>query len=459
MAAISGATDGTAPRPAVYRGVVVLLWLLAAWNASTCRGLFWDGSSFLVNILELGGFHDFYVARAHVDWVTQAPVLLLSQLGVRDTRLLAIVYSATLFGLPTALYHLALARARHDAVALGIMIAVVTTVYLPTGFFIVGEYNVAFASVAAATAVALMPRDHRRGDAILMCGLGILCLRSYEAMVYLGPLVAAAIVWSLRGARDPAARMLAGIAALAFAAAAVVSAATILDYWSHPHFAKVRTTSLDFWQNLQFAIPLAGFAISVALGLLRPSWLQGRGPLIVIGIAATALALTPWYRLLHPDSILYPPAHYLARQAAGVLLAALVVCLWLHVGWQRSPPAALAVLRLPAVSRRLVGAMVVLLVAAIVPDLALTGLWTSYFDRMTRLVDSRTGIIRARELPLLDWPDKLFAQDWSLPAFSAIVSRAPGRTFIVADKDYLSNPPFDPACGTLPRLAGYHWGG
>jgi hypothetical protein len=26
------------------------------------------------------------------------------------------------------------------------------------------------------------------------------------------------------------------------------------------------------------------------------------------------------------------------------------------------------------------------------------------------------------------------------------------------DNDYLSNPPFDPACGTLPRLKGYGWG-
>ena len=37
--------------------------------------------------------------------------------------------------------------------------------------------------------------------------------------------------------------------------------------------------------------------------------------------AALALALTPWYRLLSDYSILYPPSHYLARQAAGLLLA------------------------------------------------------------------------------------------------------------------------------------------
>jgi hypothetical protein len=444
---------------AAYRAVVVLLWGLAAYASVACRGLFWDGSSFLVNILDHGRFHDFYVARAHVDWVTQAPVLLFSEFGVRDTRLLSMAYSAALFGLPTALYHLALARVRHDAVLLGIVIAAVAAVYLPTSFFIIGEYNATFAAVTAGMAVTLTSRESRLGDASLLCMLGVFCVRSYEAMVYLGPLLAAAIVWSRRKDKDPATRILAGIAALAFIAAAVVSAATIADYWSHPHFTKVRAMSFDFWQNLQFAIPLVGLAICAAAGLCRAAWLQGRGPLIVVGISAGALALTPWWRLLHEHSILYPPSHYLARQAAGLLLAVLLVCMWLHVAWQRKPPPALATLRLSPVSQRLVAAMTVLVIAAAIPDVALTGLWSDYLGRLRNLVDSRQGIIHASDLPLLDWPDKLFAQDWSLPAMSAIVSRTPGRAFVRVDNDFLSNPPFDPTCGTLPRLAGYHWGG
>jgi hypothetical protein len=442
---------------AAYRVVVLLVWGLAAYATVTCRGLFWDGSSFLVNILDHGRFHDFYVARAHVDWVTQVPVLLLSELGVRDTRLLAMAYSAALFGLPTALYHLALARVRHDAVLLAIVIAAVVVVYLPTSFFIIGEYNATFAAVTAGMAVTLTARENRLGDAALLCVLGVFCVRSYEAMVYLGPLLAAAIVWSRRNDTDGATRVLAGIAALAFGAGAVVAAETIADYWTHPHFIKVRSMSFDFWQNLQSAIPLAGLALSTLVGLARPAWLQGRGPLVVMAIAATALSSTPWWRLLHEHSILYPPAHYLARQAAGLLLVSLLACMWLHVAWQRKPPLVLATLRLPAVSQRLVAAMTVLVIAAAIPDVALTGLWSDYLGRLRNQVDSRRGIIRASALPLLDWPDKLFAQDWSLPAMSAIVSRTPGRAFVRVDNDFLSNPPFDPACGTLPRLKGYGW--
>jgi hypothetical protein len=449
---------GAVPSSAGYRIVVLLLWALAAFATVTCRGLFWDGSSFLVNILDLGKVHDFYTARANVDWVTQLPVLLLSELGVRDTRLLAMAYSATLFGLPTALYHFALARVRGDAVLLGIAIAAIVMVWLPTSFFIAGEYNTAYAAALAAMAVALTNGARRLGDAVVLCLLGVLCVRSYESMVYLGPLLAAAIVWSMRDGGEASVRLLTAVAALAFMAAAVVAAVAIVDYWNHPHFVKVRTMSFGFWQNLQFVIPLVGLAICAAVAVARPRWLQGRGPLMVVAIAAAALVLSPWYRLLDDHSILYPPAHYLARQAAGSMLAILLVCMWLHVAWQRRPPSVFAVLRQPAVSRRLVLAMTVLIAAAAVPEVALTVLWSDYLARMQALVDGREGVIRARDLPVLDWPDKLFAQDWSLPAMSALISRTPGRAFVLADNDYLSNPPFDPACGTLPRLKGYHWG-
>lgn len=445
------------PPPAAYRVVVLLLWGLAAYATVTCRALFWDGSSFLVNILELGQVHDFYTARAHVDWVTQLPVLLLVGLGERDTHILAIVYSATLFGVPAALYHAALARARSDVVLLGIVIAAVATVWLPTSFFIVGEYNVAFAAAVLGMVITLRPGERRVSDAAMLCLLGLVCLRSYEAMVYLGPLLAAALAWSLRRDGEAAAKFIVAVAALAFAASAVVAATTIVDYWNHPHFMKVRALSLGFWQNLQFAIPLAALAICAVVGLLRPRWLRGNGPLFVVAAAGTALVSSPWWRLLDEHSILYPPSHYLARQAAGLLLAVLLLCMWLQVAWLTRAPAVFQTLRRPEVARRLVTAMTALVVAGAVPEVALTRLWSEYLDRMQKLVDTHTGIIRAGDLPLLDWPDKLFAQDWTLPAMSALVSRTPGRAYVLADKDYLSNPPFDPACGTLPRLEGYGW--
>ena len=102
-----------------YRVTVLLLWA-QAWPArlpaAACSGTARRSSP---TCWRRGGFHDFYPARAHIAWLTETPVLLLVKAGVRDMHLLAMVFSATLFAVPAALYHLALARVREHGHAAG----------------------------------------------------------------------------------------------------------------------------------------------------------------------------------------------------------------------------------------------------------------------------------------------------------------------------------------------------
>ena len=56
-----------------WRGAAALLWGLALWNALAYRGLFWDGASFLVHMIEHGQFHAGHTARSHILWATQWP--------------------------------------------------------------------------------------------------------------------------------------------------------------------------------------------------------------------------------------------------------------------------------------------------------------------------------------------------------------------------------------------------
>lgn len=446
------------PPAVAYRGTVLLLWGLAAWNAFACRGLFWDGASFLANLLETRTFHDFYPARAHVAWLTQWPVLLLVRAGVKDTHLLAIVFSATLLAVPAALYHLALARVRDRGALLAAVIAVIATVYLPTGFFIVGEYNIAYAAVTAVFAIALTGDAASRCDGGLLLALGLLCIASYEAMIYLGPLSAAVIVWSARRDGEPAGRLLALAAALAFLGAAVVSGSTIVEYWGHAHFVEVRGAAWRFWQNLQFVVVLAGFALIALVSLVLPWWLAGRGPVAVALVTGAVLAATPWFRqLVNPESMIFPPAHYLARSAAGGLLTVLLSAMWLHVAWPQARWRLLAMLHRPVVARRLAAAMFVLVLAGAVPDLALSRYWLDYLAWFRGVVTTRTGLVYAEELPMGQWPYRLFAQDWTYPALSALLRSAPGQAIVVTRNDYKSNPPFDPSCGTVPALTGFSW--
>ena len=118
-------------------------------------------------------FHDFYPARAHIGWVTQLPLLLaLPSISAWPTlRCWRSSRSAALFALPAALYQLAMARVRGDGLLLAIVLAIVAAVYLPTSFFIIGEYNATYAAVTAAMAVVLTS-DGRRRDGALLAGVG-----------------------------------------------------------------------------------------------------------------------------------------------------------------------------------------------------------------------------------------------------------------------------------------------
>src|SRR5213075_2935521 len=128
-----------------YRATIGLIWALALWHSWTCRGLFVDGSAFLVQIVRREWFFDFYAPRLFAMIAGQIPVMTAVTLGVTDLHLLARLLSLGLFVLPTIFYHLALHRAKDDPVLLAVVIAAIAIVFMTTSFFIVGEYNTLYA--------------------------------------------------------------------------------------------------------------------------------------------------------------------------------------------------------------------------------------------------------------------------------------------------------------------------
>src|ERR1700730_15758983 len=115
-----------------YRAAIGLIWALALWHSWICRGLFVDGSAFLVQIVTYEWFFYFYPPRIYAMIVAQLPVMTAVMLGVTDLHLLGQRLSLGLFGLPTLFYTAALCRARNDAVLLASVLAALTIVFLST---------------------------------------------------------------------------------------------------------------------------------------------------------------------------------------------------------------------------------------------------------------------------------------------------------------------------------------
>ena len=241
-----------------------------------------------------------------------------------------------------------------------------------------------------------------------------------------------------------------------FIGAAIVSFTAAVDLWDHDYYVRVRAASLDFWQNLQFMIGLVTLGAFAGAILVRPSWLHRRWIFVIPAIGAAAFAASPWLREIAPQTQLFPPSHYVARSAAGALLLAMLATLWLFVGWTHRPPRLFAILKDATVGRRLTLAMAMLLMASMVPDIALTRMWTVYLDRFRSLVVGQSGTVQAGDAGLYDWPANMFRQDWSYPALSLLLRQAPSNALVMPAAASGELPLYDPACG-LPGLTGYVW--
>jgi hypothetical protein len=125
----------------------------------------------------------------------------------------------------------------------------------------------------------------------------------------------------------------------------------------------------------------------------------------------------------------------------------------------------LAVLHEPVAGRRLSTAMLLLVLGGAIPEIWLARQWVDYLAWFRGVVTSHTGssmgsstgIVSSRDLPLDQWPYRMFTQEWTYPALSVLLHDAPRQAIVVAPNDYVNDHPFDPVCGTVPRLDGYAW--
>ena len=431
-----------------YRTTVCLIWGLALWHSWESRGLFVDGSAFLVQIARREWFFDFYLPRLWAMVLGQIPVITGLWLGVTDLHQLARLLSIGLFALPTALYHLALVRVRDDAVLLGAVIAAIAVVFMTTSFFIVGEYNTAYA-IAVLVAVRLATAKRLTVvDGVFLAVVGWLAVRTYEAMLYLGPLLAAMVVWTVWRAkqRPPLALALHLLAAVAFLGGMLVAIESLTRPYSVEHLDETIDMAANFWQNLQFDLVLAAALVVVLWALIRPRDLGGGRIYRWAGLCLLLLALSPL--LVLTDTLVRPLAksQYVARSGAGLVVAAIVIFIWAWASTLRERlPAFVMLARKPDAARRFTAFALLMLLAVLPSDIYLTYNWGHYLDTMREAVRGREGVIAFEDSPLAKHPFDLLVEAWILPSQSLALRARRGDAIIAPPKDFRKWQPFPPS--------------
>lgn len=430
----------------VYRTTIGLLWGLALWHSWESRGLFIDGFAFLVQIARREWFFDFYAPRLYAMVIGQVPIMTALFLGVTDLHLLARLLSLGLFAVPTALYSLALMRVKDDAVLLAAVVAAIALVFMTTSFFIVGEYNTAYAlSILAAVRLATA-RRLELFDSLMLAALAFLSMRTYEVMIYLGPLLAAMIFWVIR--RAPARPVLPTVlhvaAAGMFLVGMVIAAGSIIQPFSEDHLSNTLTTAANFWQNIQFDMALASALVVVVWALISPRSLMNSRPYSWAGIFLVILALSPLLAL--SDTLVRPLAksQYVARTAAGLVIATIVVFIWAYRSSVAARIPALVVLGTPLAARRFVTFALLLMLSSLPSDIYLTRTWISYLDSVRTAVRLQSGVIEFESTSLAKYPHLHLVEAWILPSQSLALRAKRGDGIIAPPRGFDAWQPFPP---------------
>ena len=447
---------------ALYRGTAALLWALALWHCWTARGLYLDGSSALYGMMKNGGYALFYPHRATLMAVTQAPAAAAINLGITDTQLLARLLSLGLFAVPTAFYHAALFRARRDPALLATAICAVAIVFLPTSFFIMGEYNSLHAAVLFVALVLATGTRPTIGDGLLLLVPAAMLIRSYETMSCFGPLLAAFTVWRIRSGGSRIAQVLYGLAAVLFLLSAAFAVQALFDPLNPAPVGDALQRAGTFWRNLQFMLPFVALSILVAVALLAPRLLEVPRLYWLTAIPLVLLAASPLLLLVDTGIRPAPRTHYHTRTMSGLVMAAIVMAIWLQAArpaigsWWA--PRAIAMLAKPSVARRWLVWQMAALLAALPADLVLSGIWQNSLAVFQSTIAAHSGPIPIEDTVFLRLPYSEMVEPWALPAESVVLRRAATDGMILQQRGFDGWQPFDPLQPLPPQLAPYAWG-
>ncbi|NVO14331.1 MAG: hypothetical protein HXX10_09875 [Rhodoplanes sp.] len=427
--------------PVLRAAVLLAIVALAVSGVWSARGLYGDGAYFLLQILKTDGFWTTDPPRLFANLILQAPVVAALEAGVADLNGLIRLHSAALVVLPLAAWTgalLVLFRSR----CFWLLVWAFAATYLDSGFFAAGEYNLTYAMAALCAAILVQDGPLRTGGVVVLVALAAALTRSYEATVFLGPLLCGASLVRLVRRDDASAvtRTGLGLAAVLFVVGAAVAAWSILSPSSPGNMAGAAAVKQVLRSPQVVYTCLMSIAVLVALVSRRPSSRRAA----LIGAAVLSVVFVAMPMLWLP-----PDMHYLSRAVAGlglfgILLVTIVWRFSASLGWRpvAEPDAAVS------------GVALLLLGSLLIPFLVHTvGFrdWARTFEsevttRTGRVPIEATAVYRGGLFEGYNWP-------WTNPALSVLLRAGPASAVIINPVVYRGWQPDEQAHALAPRFA------
>ena len=163
---------------------LVIIIIIGATGVYAARGLYADGSFWLFEILNRGGFNIFDPHRSYVQILVQSPVVAAIWLDILDLNALLRIHSFGFVGVPLIFWIGALVLQFGNRLFWFFLIAFTVT-YLRSNFFAAGEFSVAYGMTAFCASV-LLRREVTFIQLILVVLTAIGLTHSYEATFFLG---------------------------------------------------------------------------------------------------------------------------------------------------------------------------------------------------------------------------------------------------------------------------------
>ena len=412
--------------------------LFVVFAILTARCLYADGSFYLVQVLAAQNFADIAGCRGFSHYLIEFPVVVALALGVNSIPCLTFLFGIGCFcAWPVAMslcYRLA---PRHFWL---VMLAGAAG-YLNAAFMSVGEHIVAHAFFWPALFAILFVRPLTPFAAVTLLFSSVILMRSYESMLFLGPVLIALLVWRLVADKERPWQQAVLGTSVVFLILAVYIAWIAVKY---PNQAQYYGFKQGFFHQLLdpvWTVKMSLFWAAVMLGAMYP-------PVAAIfrrpaGMIVCAMIVLIWglYPILEPQR-LYPREQYNCRFLDLLVPLAL------------TPVAAILSFRpqwLAAKVPDLVRLSAVMLVAQSLWQLSATYQWEQHLSQWRNMLAAETG-------PIYLWEDRGFnAPDfsWANPCQSLIIGPRHVQAMIVPDH-FEPWEPFDPlAPKSLPDLKRY----